>query len=78
MRFIRSWLWPGLLMHLGLYELSSLELCIEKMTEFLDEYFDLMDDSNERAFLNLERVAWFEELNQIVKVLEKIKEKNIC
>ena len=45
---------------------------IETLSQFLDEYMDLIYNPDERLFIDLERIAWFEEIEACLDDLKAL------
>ena len=52
--------------------MNELGNAIETLSQFLDEYMDLIYNPDERLFIDLERIAWFEELEASIDDLKAL------
>ena len=57
---------------------EEIQTCIETIELFLDEYFELIFNPEDRIFIDLERISWFEDLNKVLETLKEVKEKIDC
>lgn len=57
--------------------LNTLRANTSTLEEFHDEYMDLIYDPDERLFIDLERITWYEELAAVIESLGEILEDEI-
>ena len=55
--------------------IEKLEKNLQTLITFRDEYLDLFFNPDERAFIDLEILSWFDEIEEIVTSLSEIVEE---
>lgn len=54
--------------------ISKFEKCINTIKEFHEEYLDLFFNPDDRAFIGLEIMTWYEELTSVLESIDKLIE----